>query len=176
MQITKQPLIVIEEKDCEACQGKGSFDIDTPCFCENGKSPTTLIFNAEDFCKNPKRYIKEEDCHCFCCGTHDLSILLPKKGEYYYTMYEYGEPKAEGRTFHCFAKSDEEAKEQFPYQKWGMTMQKFRLTSDAALRSAREYIREQKGIEKQGVLIIDFADDNLFPSSKIVEIEGYYEM
>ena len=93
MQSTKQPLIVIEGKDCTYtfCNGEGicEADRDYPCpECKNGKSPTTLIFDADNpnfrcivhygFDKlEQKDYIKKFMGNCDCKNGY----LLPKKGE-----------------------------------------------------------------------------------------------
>ena len=84
-------LVVIEGKDCKNCE-KGiirryqSFAYGKSCLlCQGkGKSPTKLIFDAEEFrCNCSKGYqskhIQVINNHDVCKGT---GYLLPKKGDY----------------------------------------------------------------------------------------------
>ena len=77
----KQPLITIEGKDCKPCKTK---EHDRVYHLNFGrKSPTELIFDAEEFkCyKIPRLWssgkeITHKNCHCKGTG-----YLLPKKGD-----------------------------------------------------------------------------------------------
>ena len=84
-----KPLITIEGKDCELCCGKSYIIVrfnDTiskpkclDCF-ETGKSPTKLIFDAEDFRCEAAMENPPENWKCVE-GDKCTGYLLPKKGE-----------------------------------------------------------------------------------------------
>ena len=186
MKPTKQPLITIEEKDCENCNPNQKEDVFNQWSkvikyhsfgkndCEScqgrGKSPNTLIFdeyNPDFKCKNglwTKEHIKGMQVtidHKYCSDCKSTGYLLPKKGE----LMEF-DKKERYKTING-------------EDRVGISKQKFRLSSDAVLKSIGDKIKE--GCHCAGgdceicQLVTMINNHNLSESSKIVIFEGYYE-
>src|SRR3990167_3443705 len=89
-------ILTIKQK-CRECNGK-SFTSDKNIRpyendefyscpkCKGTGQQAMEISALRDFekCKNPKKYVKDEDCHCFCCGNHVIGYKIPKE----YKPYE----------------------------------------------------------------------------------------
>ena len=180
MQPTKQPLITIEGKDCKyedisdeltcirgnliatdyAIGLKGNtnlsqFKIDDCPKCKEGKSPTKLIFDADDF---QEEYYDHEIDYEHESSRIAKRYLLSKKEDIRYLCPKCGIVGIPHPYNHC---------------------KKFRLSSDAVLKSIGDKIKE--GCHCAGgdceicQLVTMINNHNLLESSKIVIVEGYYE-
>ena len=135
MQPKKQPLIAIEGKDCGYCLGTGlRYENPTSqkrtivCLeCNKGKSPTKLIFNAEEF-KRCDRWINRNIKHLSDCNCKGTSYLLPKKWE----LMKLGKQK--GRPLSNEIVSSLDTNRKFE----DASALKFCLSSDAVLKRSYE--------------------------------------
>ena len=136
--------------NCPICHGKD-------------KSPTKLIFDVGNSEKCVCRCHKDKDAtdspqNCDCKGT---GYLLPKKGELLELWI------------------DEERELAGVGLRKLQHMQKFHLTSDAVLKSVGDILKSSESLGFLAIPILNagfFKEHNLSESSKIVEMEGYYEM
>ena len=153
MQPTKQPLIIIEGKNCWSCNGSGQYECDqegnmyhSPIDCDichgKAKSPTKLIFDAEDF--KGKELPKKGEIRCGNCMGEIVYTNITKK----VNGWLHVNPR------HYLV--DERDK-----------IKPFRLSSDAVLKSVGEISLPS--------IKLDLAFHNLSESSKIVIAEGYYK-
>ena len=140
----------------------------TDTIIREGKSPTTLIFNAEEFECEARKDNPPENWRCVD-GDKCTGYLLPKKGEYIYLC-----------KWHDLKSCCKECKNK-----------PFRLSSDAVLKSVGELF-ERKQMYPETPKVFDFEckickkrlgkwegkehikKHNLSESSKIVICEGYY--
>mgnify|MGYP001603284798 CR=1 FL=1 len=193
MQPTKQPLIIEEGKDCKyedisdeltcirgnliatdyAIGLKGNtnlsqFKIDDCPKCKEGKSPTKLIFDADDF---QEEYYDHEIDYEHESSRIAKRYLLSKKGELRCgnCVHGIGTSKSFSRMVHqssgllameCFCG----CKEPKP----------FRLSSDAVLKNIKDILLELPN-DLCFKLFDNAVRNNMSKSSKVVIAEGYYE-